>query len=341
MTPIVRRQGRWRAGLARKERTVAEYRSFRNTDPPSLVEIWNDAFPSRGAVRLRHSAPLERFTFAKPYFDPDGLIVAVEGTERVGFVHAGFGPNADESGISYEKGILCALGVRAAYRQRDIGTELLRRAEAYLRGRGARALYAGPRWPLCPFYFGLYGGCDMPGFLDSDPAAAPFLQAHGYRPVHTCPVMHRRLDRGISLADARFALLRTRYEIQVVPRSGAATWWRECVNGPLEFLEFRLAERGTGQVAARTEVWEMEGFGWSWGLPVVGIRDAWVEEPMRRQGLAKFLVAHVLRYMQDQYFGLVEIQTPETNEAARGLCRSLGFEQVDIGRFFQHEATPA
>src|SRR3989442_1948213 len=65
-----------------------EYRSYRNDDPPSLVEIWNEAFLSRGAVQIRHGSALERFVFAKPYFDPDGLIVAVQDGVRVGFAHA-------------------------------------------------------------------------------------------------------------------------------------------------------------------------------------------------------------------------------------------------------------
>lgn len=316
---------------------MVQYRTFRNTDPPGLVEVWTDAFSGRGALRLRHSAPLERFVFAKPYFDPQGFIVAHEGDACIGFAHAGFGPRPDESGLATERGVTCLLGVRSSHRRQGIGTELLRRCEEYLRGRGAHELSAGPLWPLCPFYFGLYGGCDMPGILASDAAAAPFLEARGYQTAESCLVLHRRLDRGISLADSRFVGLRPRFEIQVLPRAGAASWWRECVHGPIDFLEFRLVERANGQVAALAEVWEMEGFGWAWGLPTVGVRGAFVRDDVRRQGLAKFMIAHILRYMQDQYFGLVEIQTLESNEAARGLCQSLGFEPVDVGRRFRRE----
>src|SRR5260370_38032320 len=94
------------------EGSALEYRSYRNDDPPSLVEIWNEAFLSRGAVQIRHGSALERFVFAKPYFDPEGLIVAVQDGVRVGFAHAGFGPNNAESAVSTAGGVTCLVGVR-------------------------------------------------------------------------------------------------------------------------------------------------------------------------------------------------------------------------------------
>ena len=316
---------------------MLQYRSFRNTDPPGLVEIWNETFIGRGAVRLRHSAPLERFAFAKPYFDPDGLIVALDGETRIGFAHVGFAPNPQESALTMSDGVLCLLGVRPAYRRQGIGSELLSRCESYLKGRGVTTLYAGPQRPFDPFYFGIYGGCDMPGFLESDRDAQPFLEARRYRPVQTCLVYQRRLDRPLNIVDARFGPLRARFDMQVLPRVGAASWWQECVNGPVEFLEFRLVERSSGRAAARADVWEMEGFSWGWGLPTIGIRGLHVPDDMRRQGLAKFLVTHILRYMQEQYFGLAELQAMQDSAPANNLCRLLGFEQVDVGHLYRRE----
>jgi len=71
---------------------VVRYRTFRNTDPPRLVEVWNETFTGRGAVRLASSTPLERFVFSKPLFDPAGLFIAEEDERCLGFAHAGFGP---------------------------------------------------------------------------------------------------------------------------------------------------------------------------------------------------------------------------------------------------------
>ena len=69
--------------------------------------------------------------------------------------------------------------------------------------------------------------------------------------------------------------------------------------------------------------------------PVVGILDLEVREGLRRQGLAKFVLVHLLRHVQEQFFSLVEVQANERNEAALRLYRGLGFEQVDTGRTYR------
>jgi ribosomal protein S18 acetylase RimI-like enzyme len=79
----------------------------------------------------------------------------------------------------------------------------------------------------------------------------------------------------------------------------------------------------------------MEVFSCTWNQPAVGILDVQVRDDARRQGLGKFLLSQVLRYLQDQYFGLAEIQTPDHNQPAARLFQSVGFEQVDVGRFYK------
>jgi ribosomal protein S18 acetylase RimI-like enzyme len=316
---------------------VVTYRSFRNTDPPGLVEIWNESLGGRGSVRLRNASPLERFVFAKPYFDPDGLIVAEEGGVRLGFVHAGFGANDNETALNKTAGVTCLLLVRPSHRRRGIGTELLKRSEDYLRLAGAKTLFAGPMQPLNPFYLALYGGSDLPGFLTSDPDAEPFFTKRGYRTWETRLVFHRKLDQPINIADGRFPGIRRRYEVRALPQIPIGTWWRECVLGPLEPVEFRLEELESGRPVARAAAWEMEGFSWRWNQPSVAIVELEVREDLRRQGLAKFLLGQILRYLKDQYFGIVEIQTMKQNEPAINLYRGLGFEQVDVGHLYRRE----
>jgi ribosomal protein S18 acetylase RimI-like enzyme len=318
-----------------REPFVVQYRSFRNTDPPGLMQVWNEAFTGRGAVGLRTNLPLERYVFAKPYFDPAGLIVAAADGVPVGFAHAGFGANDTETGLSTAAGTTCLIGVRPSYRGRGIGSELLQRCEAYLSGRGASLFYAGSLRPLNPFYLGLYGGSELPGFLESDAAAAPFFKGHGYQVWETAVVMQRRLDQPVKVTDGRFAGLRRRFEMQVEAASGVRSWWQECVLGPLEPLDFKLRETAGGGVVAHAVVYEMEGFSWRWNQPAVGLLDVQVREDLRRQGLARFLLAQLLRYLQDQFFGLAEVHALERDTAALQLFRGLGFEQVDVGHLYR------
>jgi|ERR1051326_9114850 ribosomal protein S18 acetylase RimI-like enzyme len=315
---------------------VTEYRSFRNTDPPGIVALWNDVFPGRGAVHMRTPSALEYFVFAKPYFDPDGLILAINGDIPVGFVHAGFGASADQSTLSSDIGVTCALAVRASERGKGLGTELLRRAEAYLAQRGARTFFAGSRSPHNPFYFGLLGGSDSPGFLASDKTAEPFVLRRGYELDGTSDILQRSLpSQTLIFPDARFASLRKKYEVCFGARTSTSTWWRECVLGPIDLMEFRVQDRITNEVMASVGVWEMQGFSQRWGVATLGIFDVEVQPSVRRKGLAKFLLAALLKQAQEQYFALVEVHVPADNAAALALFRGLGFEQADTGRSYR------
>jgi GNAT superfamily N-acetyltransferase len=204
-------------------------RRFRNDDPPRLAEIWNEAFTGRGTYPLRSLSPLERCALSKPYFDPAGLIVAEDAGTPVGFVHAGFGPTDDETQIDTTRGVVCVIAVRSSHRRTGVGAELLRAAERYLAERGTKTVQAGARWPRCPFYFGLYGGSNMPGFLDSDAATGPFLISQGYRVGEATNVLQRRLDQTVAAADARFVTYRRRFDTRLMPNMSIGSWWQECI----------------------------------------------------------------------------------------------------------------
>jgi len=317
---------------------VAQYRSFRNSDPPALVEVWNESLTGRGAVRLRGSLPLEYCVFAKPYFDPAGLVLAHEDGVCAGFAHAGFGANETASGLSHAAGATCMLAVRPAFRRRGIGSELLRRSEEYLRQRGARSAFVGAHRPVDPFYLGLYGGSELPGLLDSDDGAGQFFSRRGYVRRQATAVLQRRLSEPLRLLDPRCPALRQRYELHVeAPPARDSTWWETCVFGLIEPLRFALVERPAPTAVASLLVYELEGFSWRWGQPAVGLARLQVRPELRRQGLARLLLFQALRYVQDQCFELAEIQVPEENEACLRLCQGLGFTRVDTGRLYQRQ----
>jgi ribosomal protein S18 acetylase RimI-like enzyme len=313
---------------------VIHYRSFRNGDPPGLVDVWNATFTGRGAVRLQGSTWIEYFLFSKPYFDPAGLVLALADGQIVGFTLAGFGPDETESALEPRTGVVCLLGVAPTHRRQGVGSELLRQAEAHLRARGSQDVYAGPMYPLNPFGFGLYGGSQSPGFLDSDAEARPFLERHGYAAEDTCLAFQRPLQKPLDVADGRFAAHRLRYEVHAGPFRGT-TWWQECMLGPVELHEYRLQDKLTGRTAARALIWEMETYAARWNEHAIGITDLFVVPELRRQGLAKFLLVQLLRYLADQFFTVVEVQSRADNDATIGLFRGLGFEQVDAGHIFK------
>jgi GNAT superfamily N-acetyltransferase len=313
---------------------VIQYRTFRNTDSPVVVELWGACLSGRRVVPIQSSTLLEFFILAKPYFDPAGLILAFDDTQPVGLAHAGFIADASGTAIDTSTGIICTLIVHPSRRRQGIGSELLRRAEEYLRGRGARTLLAGPLAPDNAFNFALYGGCTSPGFLVSDALAGPFFEKHGYQVERTAGLFQRSLARMQVPNDPRFAAIRQKYDIIAAPYHGAG-WWRESVLGPVEAVEYRLQEKGSEKVAARSILWDMETFVAQWGQSCVGLIDLVVEPSLRRQGLARYLLAQVLRHLRDQPFQLFEAQALLDDTAMLGLLTGLGFQQVETGQRFR------
>jgi ribosomal protein S18 acetylase RimI-like enzyme len=320
---------------------VVHYRKFRNTDPPGIVSIWNEVFVGHGGIWLPNASPLERCVFSKPYFDPAGLIVAEEDGAFTGFVHAGFGADGgspSDTGHApaqapRSEGVICLLAVRPRCRRRRIGSDLLRHGEDYLHQRGASRIYAGPHRPRDPFYLGLYGGSNLPGFLASQAEAEPFLSHHGYGIAQEVIVYRRRVREPLRLFDARVAGYRQQYELRVAGRKIFAGRWEECVFGAVEPLEFSLVDKASNEQAVRALVWYMEGFGDA-NHRMVGIVNLEVRENKRRQVLGKFFLSQLFRALEEEYFEGVEIQVERTNTAASNFCLSAGFAQVDVGRVY-------
>ena len=323
--------------LRRLRGTVVQYRTFRNTDPPHLVAVWNETFTQRGAPQLCSSTLLERYVLSKSIFDPHGLIIAEENGQCAGFVHAGMSQHPFNT---QSIGVTSLLGVRPAFRRQGIGTELLRRSEEYLLQRGAEFLHAGGSWPNNPFYMGLYGGCDSPGFLASDTFAEPFFRKRGYNiGQHIC-ILQRTLDQPMKMFDPRFLPLRQRFDLEFGSPRHLLTWWHECIHGYVDPLQFVLNDRQQNSWVARTLVWEMEVFSFRWQRPSVGIFDFEVNPSYRQQGIGRFFLSLIMKYIQEQFFTLVEIQLDENNHQGLQFLRSLDFQQVDTGLVYVRNPAP-
>lgn len=309
---------------------VITYRHFRNPDPPLIVELWNTAFSGPRIVPVQSAILLEYFTFAKPYFDPRGLVLAVQGGKPVGMVHLGFGPGPGRASLDRSSGVIALLGVAPSCRGRGVGRELLRLGEEYLRQQGATAAVAGCLAPDNPFLFGLYGGCDTAGLLASEPAARLFFERNGYVPARACGIFRRQLARLEPLNDPRLEEARRRYDIIAAPYRRAG-WWHECVLGPVEAVEYRLQDKETAEVPGRAVLWDMDTFAMHWGMSCVGLFDLTVAPVHRRRGLAKYLLENMLRHLRQRSFHLFEAQADLSCPAAQGLLRAFEFEQVEAG----------
>ncbi len=314
---------------------MLSFRTFRNSDPPLLTEIWRNCAGRRGLARHVSSDLLEQLVFAKPYFDRRGLFVATDDTRPVGFAHAGFGPNAAQDGISTEKGLTCLVLVLPDCDEAQVADGLLSRCEAYLQQRGAKELYGGGIRPLVPFYMGLYGGSEMPGILRSDEVAQALFTSHGYDEIARTLILHRDLADFQASIDRQQMQLRRRMIVEVTVDPPSQNWWEACTIGEFDLTRFDVIPRGRTTPVARAVFRSMEPAGTATIGRAAGLIELEVAEPMRRRGMALFLLTEAFRQFIRQGIMLVEVQGTQSNLAAVRTFQKLAFREVGQGSVFR------
>ena len=313
---------------------MIEYRSFRNYDPPQLVRLWNQARLGRGAVQpVTNDESFDPANFAQQYFDARGVIVAVDGEVPVGFVHAGFGCTDDGSALDRKRGVICAVIVMPGYRLQGVGRELVRRAELYLREAGATEITAGPAPRHDPFFFGLYGGAQPVGFLDSDRNAAPFFTKLGYQAGSQFIVTQRSMhDR--DPVNFRLTLLRRKWELGLADHPDPCPWWWTVRYGRLESLHCVLIPTGGGQPVASLTVVGLDLYSRVWHESAIGVCDLWVAEGQRRQGFGQALLIETIKRLRQETVSAITANVPVDDPSAQAVFRSVGFQSIDRGVVF-------
>ncbi len=310
---------------------MIEYRRFRNSDPPHVRRLWQTCDLGRGAAQDFDSDALETVVFSQPYFDRNGLILACDGGKVVGYVHAGFAAVDDGNRIGSDAGVIAAVMVSPAYRRRGIGRELVRRAETYLRERGATSIRAGQADPCDPFYVGLYGGSQPAGFLESDPDAAPFFAALDYQPEARRLIYQRSLEAKGEPVSLRLMTVRKSTKLSVPPAT-QKNWWWQTRTGRLDTVALALVPKaGGGAPVAQVTVVALDYYLPCWQQRSIGLVDLYVPEEHRRKGYAQALLVEVCRRVKAELITLVEAHVDETNVAGMQTLTSAGFMQVDAG----------
>jgi GNAT superfamily N-acetyltransferase len=144
-----------------------------------MVGLYNDE-----TAFERHIAPLDPHRFvelvqSKSYFDPEGLFVATEGAEVVGWVHACVAPGSESWHDPREK----VARIRMLIFPRNslsVGRALVYTATQWLRKREPDTILAMHTQKGYPFYRGLWLGCE-PMCPSTLPHVHMALDSGGYR----------------------------------------------------------------------------------------------------------------------------------------------------------------
>jgi len=318
---------------------VTRFRSFRNSDPPALAKLWNQAVPESGAVRPLRAHELDAHALGTVNFEATGLIVAEKDGRIVGFVHAGFGPDLPIEStqpfqLSRELGTVAMLIVEPDLDDPELVSGLVAAAERYLQGRGAKVMYAGGLFPLNPFYWGLYGGSEGSGVLSAHKRFHSVLIARGYEPAGTTVLLEADLTVP-ERRDPRAALIRRQTQLEFLDDAVPPHWWQNLALGDFQTMKARLLSRSDGAPIAQAEAWDMGWFGRGDGRSRIGLINLEVMAAHRRKGYGRFLVTEIFRRARENLVASVAVQTSAVNEAALSLYASLGFQPVDQATLYR------
>lgn len=317
---------------------MIRYRPFRNADPPALAGLWNRGLPPLGVALPLGSHEFDAMVADKPTFDPNGLIVAEDAEGRpIGFVHAGFGPAGDGAHPRAEDTELGTIAMLVVEPDRDdeaLDRGLFAAAEAYLRGRGAKVIYAGGQAPVNPFYWGIYGGSECAGILSSHLAFHRAARRAGYDLVANTVLLQADLARP-EPRDPKGVILRRQTRLEVADDAITDGWWESSAIGPFRPTLYRLLARDGDRELARACTWEMAGFGRVDGRVHLGLYAVEVAPEVRRQGYGRHLVGEVMRKARSQWNEVIDVQTRSTNLPGLGLYESLGFVRVETSSLYR------
>ncbi len=296
-----------------------------------MVRLWRRLPPLPLRAQNISVTTLEEHLFAKPYFDRQGLLVAEEQGEMIGFVHAGLGADSEQCAIDASLGVVALFVPPDEGSHDSVAAELLGAAEAYLRDHGVVRAIAGGVSPQHPFYLGLYGGALLPGIAESDKWLLEQFSSAGFERTGERHILRRSLTGFRPPVDRDLMRIRRTHQLESCETPVADHWCEACTLGVLNRRRYKLVSRSGNEVAAMVDVWDMEPLSGSWGLNAMGV-CCWdgcegPSEPLCHL----FLLGETMKKLSSEGVSILEIQVSPEETARRDVCRRLGFEQVERG----------
>lgn len=316
-------------------------RRFSNTDPPLLADLWQTRAGQRGLRQPLSVELLEQFVLGKLYFEPEGLVLALDDERPVGFAHAGFGPDSARTAAGSREGVTCVVMVRPGCDEAAVAAELLQHMEAYLLDRGATILYGGPHASLNPFYFGLYGATQSPGVLDSDTIGQQLYRTHGYDEVDRTLVFRRDLASFRPVVDRQQVQLRRQMIVEMQPDPAPRDWWEASLTCNLDVTRFEVKPRGAAHAVASATFHDIDRGPSAPTSRAAGLMDVAVDPSLQRKGVGTFLLGESFRRLLEIGITGIETHAPVSSPGLVQLLRKLGMVQIGEGTVFAKHVDPA
>lgn len=307
---------------------MISYRHYRNTDPPHLLGVWSECAGKPGLIQPLSLAHLERSVLNKPYFDPQGLIMAFAADRPVGFVHSGFGPGEDPGELDFQRGIICMLMVVPGVDE-GVADELLVRGENYLLVHHAKTLYGGSASPCHPFYLGLYGGAQLAGIIRTDTAWLALLERHGYTVAEEYLRFELSREAWRPWMNPNLVMQFSGFTVEKTVDPARLTPWEALSYCEHEIIQYALVDPRTGQRAARVRFCRMDPNPHSG--PAVGLVELRAARAWTLVEAGQYLLGEALRQLWYEGIRIVEAQCRKDEHSMIELLESFAFRRCTDG----------
>ncbi len=273
-------------------------------------------------------ALLEAQVFAKPYFQPQNLLVAEQEDKIVGMAHlVPDGPlvASEARGETANVPVVIAANVPNAS---EIEDALFQAAEERVRQSDAKLLLLGGTSEPGPFYFGLAKVSCNRGALVSDARMMALAQRNEMSPTTSWRVYHRPL-RGFRPPVDR-TQISARRSLNVLREDDPpfASYREACIFMHQHRTRYSLVQKQGGAELARLIVVELEAFSHLRGVRLSGIVDM-DQLSGCTQVQAQFFLAETLRQLAEGGTAVIETQVNSSNDMLTGVVEKLGFEAYD------------
>ena len=325
-------------------------RSFRNEDPPRLLQLWQ-----KTQLRRDHFAPLLSLSLNQfqaqmlglPMLDTRSILLAFDNDTPVGYVHTTFTPSQDGHFFDYTTGQICFLCVDPHYSDvPGAAATLIQAGEKYLSDLGAQKIFGGSPPPSAPFYTGFYSGGEAVGILHLDKTAANAFRTAAYQIHQKTAWFHFDLRNYTAVIPAETIDYYDEFEVEINETPVAKTWWEGCAftNGLWFDATAYLAQTNRPVARLRTRITypDTENFltmyGGTWLASLMELR---VHPEFMEGGIEKHLLRELIRYLV-AHNQVIQIEAHAVEDSPLfTLLRNQSWQERDSGYVFVKPITAA
>ncbi len=317
-------------------------RNFCNTDTEALCRVWNAHYADHGFACSIDPLRLELCCLAKPYFDPQELLIAASGDEIMGFAHLSHLSDGAMNESTTQRTAISALCVLPHVHEAAVAAELLQKCDQLSLQLGAQQCQFKPMLPDVPFYLGLGPGDSMIGATSAEHRTCRWISEAGYRPLTPTTQWELAVDSfqppvdRIQVQIRRSAYVNRQVDEPLLP------WWQACALGHTEPAAFHLIHRTQLRVLQDVLYWGItpelqsvpDSIAWLWPLTLKQLASpSSIPESSAADHLL-FLIAESLNQLKDESIDLVRSVSPADNLQVNQILKRVGFKSSQNGVVF-------